>query len=170
MTEQIQDTCTFDGKQWNIESLDGLDDCIPSSESLGFSTVPLHTANWAGRVDHFLIFKGQLFLFKIEVTLRETDKEITPDGARKEVRLIYEPLTEYAENGEKEIIRVHEYTYFIFDDLKIDFTGELELSYPIGDPWDYPWSSLNEEDLEPTESATLYFEKGRLIDTDVFVI
>jgi len=170
MTEQIQDTCTFDGKQWNLESWDGSYDCIPSSESLGFKTVSPSTANWAGRVDHFLIFKEQLFLFKIEATLSEDDKDVTPVGARKEVRLIYEPLTEYTENGEKEIIRIHECIYFIFDDLKIGFTGELELSYPLGDIWDYPWSSLNEEDLEPTESATLYFEKGQLIDVDIFVV
>jgi len=170
MTEQIQDTCSFDGKQWNIESWDGSYDCIPSSESLGFKTVLSSTANCEGRVDHFLVFKGQLFLFKIEVTLSEEDKDITPVGARRETRLIYEPLTEYTEEGEKEIIRVHECIYFIFDDLKIDLTGEMELSYPVGDLWDYPWSTLDVEDLEPTESATLYFENGQLIDVDVFVI
>lgn len=167
MTEQIQDTCTFDGKQWNIESWDGSYDCIPSSESLGFKTVSPSTANWEGRIDHFLVFKGQLFLFKIEVTLSEKDKELAPPGARRETRLIHEPLTVCDEKGERNIVRIHEYQYFIFDDLKMDFTGELELSYPIGDPWDYPWP-LSEEDLEPTEAATLYFEKGRLIGADEF--
>ncbi len=170
MTEQIQDTCTFDGKQWTIESWDGTYDCIPSSKSLGFKTVSPSTANWAGRVDHFLVFKGQLFLFKIEVTLSPEDKDITPVGARRETRLFHEPWTVCDAKGERDIVKIHEYQYFIYDDLKMDFTGELELSYPVGDPWDYPWSSLDVEDIEPTESATLYFEKGRLIDTEVFCI
>ncbi len=74
MTEQVEVTCTFEGKKWNIESWEGPCDCIPSNESLGFATVSPSTANWAGRVDHFLVFKGQLFLFKIEVTLSELER------------------------------------------------------------------------------------------------
>ncbi len=36
MTEQILDTCTFDGKQWQVEEWDGSIDCISLSESSGF--------------------------------------------------------------------------------------------------------------------------------------
>jgi len=163
MTEQIRDTCSFNGKQWNIESWNGADDCIPSSKSLGFTTVPSTTADWEGRVDHFLVFKGQLFLFKIEVNLSPENKDITPAGARRETRLIHEPLTIFDKKGERNSVRIHEYQYFIFDNLKMSFTGELELSYPIGDPWGYPWP-LGEEDLEPIEFLTLYFEKGVFIE------
>jgi len=53
--------------------------------------------------------------------------------------LIHEPLTVWDAKGERKIIKIHEDTYFIFDDLKMDFTGELELSNLIGDLWDHPW-------------------------------
>lgn len=169
MTEQIPDTCTFEGKQWVIDRWDGPYDCIPSSKSLGFETISPSTANWGGRIDHFLVFKNQLFLFKLEVTLRPEDNDKTPPGARRETRLIYVPRTAYEGDGEKQIIRFHEYHYFIFDDLKINFSGELELSYPIGDPWDYPWP-LSEKDLEPTETANLSFQDGRLIESEIWNI
>ena len=93
---------------------------------------------------------------------------MTPPGARCETRLIHEPWTVCDAKGERDIVKIQEYQYFIYDDLDMDFTGELELSYPIGDLWDYPWSFLNEEDLEPIESVTLYFENGLLIAADEF--
>lgn len=113
-----------------------------------------------------MVFKDQLFLFKIEASLRPEDKDISPPGARRETRLIYEPMTSYERGEEKEIIRVHQYQYFIFDDLRINFTGELELSYPVGDPWDYPWL-LSEEDLGPTEMAYLCFQDGWLMNAEI---
>lgn len=73
-------------------------------------------------------------------------------------------MTSYEGSKEKEIIRVHQYQYFISDDLRINFTGELELSYPVGDPWDYPWP-LSEEDLDPTEMAC--FQDGWLMNTEI---
>jgi hypothetical protein len=133
-------------------------------KTLGFETISASTANWAGRIDHFLVFKDQLFLFKIEASLRPEDKDISPPDARRETRLIYELMTSYEGSEEKEIIRVHQYQYFISDDLRINFTGELELSYPVGDPWDYPWP-LSEEDLDPTEMAC--FQDDWLMNAEI---
>ena len=64
-------------------------------------------------------------------------------------------------------VQVHERRFFIYDDLKIDYSGELVLSYPTGDVWDYPWP-LNEDDIEPCSEATLRFCQGRLENTGYF--
>ncbi len=165
MTEQVPDTCTIDGRMWSIDSWNGPFDCIPENDALGFQTISRSTANWGGRIDHFLIFKEQLYLFKVEVELRDKDKNLVPFGARREIRQIYEPLEVNDKNGMHFEERLHESHYFIFDDLKIDFSGTIELSYPIWDPWDYPWP-LDEEDIEPTEECIVEFSNGKVVSIE----
>ena len=164
MTQQVPDSCFFDGKQWNIDEWRGSFDGIPSSEAMGLKTIYTSTANYSGRIDHYLVFKNQLYLFKIEAELANEDSNFCPIGARREVRTIYEPIEINDKNGKRIEERVHIHRYFIFDDIKIELTGELTLSHPIGDPWDYPWP-ISEDDLLPTESVQLKFKKGQMIES-----
>ena len=142
MTEQVSDTCTIDGRLWSIVNWDGPFDSVPDNKSLGFNTISRSTANWAGRVDHFMVFKGQFYLFKVEVELSDEDRDLIPFGARREVRQIYEPLEVHDNQGMHFEERLYEHRYFIYDDLKINFTGTLDLSFPLWDPWDFrQWRS-----------------------------
>jgi len=165
MTEQIPDTCTIDGRLWSIEEWDGSFDAIPDNKALGFETHFQSTANWAGRIDHYLVFKNQFYLFKVEVDLAEEDKNLIPFGARREVRQIYEPMEVHDSQGMRFEEMLHEHRYFIYDDLKIDFSGTLKLSFPVWDPWDVPWP-VSEEDIEPTHEAELVFSEGIVVSFD----
>ena len=69
MTVQRSDTCMCEGRKWIIESWDGNLAAIPSNEELGIHTVAQSSANWGGRIDHFLVHREKLYLLKIEVSL-----------------------------------------------------------------------------------------------------
>lgn len=163
MTAQIPDSLTIDGCKWVIDEWDGNSDCVPPNESLGFRTVSPATNNWSGRIDHYLVWHDRLLLFKIEVTLHPEDKGILPFGARREIVQRFDQLEHWGRDGMKMIERPREYEYLIFDDLEIDFTGSLQLSYPYFDYWEIPWPIADEED-ETQQRATATFENGRLVD------
>ena len=167
MTEQVPDICVYDGREWVVEESDDFYQCIPTNEELGFTTTSTSTANWSGRIDHYLVFKDQLYLFKVEVNLPDDQLDLVPAGVRREVRYLYEPRKRTSDHGMIDYVQVHERRFFIYDDLKIDYSGELVLSYPTGDVWDYPWP-LNEDDIEPCSEATLRFCQGRLENTGYF--
>lgn len=162
MTEQVPHRCRYDGRDWYVEDWSPEWPRVPTNEQLGITTVMRSTANHAGRIDHFLVFRDQLYLFKVEAEVPEGQQTLVPFGARKEVRLIYEPLESHSAEGLRMIHREHRSDLLIFDDLEIDFTGTLTLLHPLGDPWDYPWP-LREAELEPTHRAILEFEHGRLV-------
>ncbi|MCO5100717.1 MAG: hypothetical protein M9885_07435 [Burkholderiaceae bacterium] len=63
----------------------------------------------------------------------------------------------------KMIQRLRECEYLVFDDVNIDFTGSLQLSYPYFDYWDVPWP-IAEEDEEMQRRSEAVFEAGRLLD------
>lgn len=161
MTEQIPDTCTFDGRQWTIEEWLGPTECVPPNESLGIRTTMDTTANWSGRIDHFLVWRGRLYLFKVEVNLVEEDKDLVPPGARKEVNTRYQVMEHHGSNGLYFHNNVIEQVFFVYDDIEVDFTGELLLSYPVWDPWNLPWPVEGDE-LDPDLHAVLRFEDGLL--------
>lgn len=165
MTAQIPDSLTFDGRKWVIEEWDGDSDCIPPNQSLGFETISPATNNWAGRINHFLVHRDSLLLFKIEVTLHPDNKGILPFGARREVVTQYEQLEHWGENGMQMIQRPREYEYLVFDDLEIPFTGTLTLSYPYFDYWEVPWP-IEDDEYEPQRRAEATFENGVLLYWD----
>ncbi len=166
MTDQVPDRIMFDGRLWSIvEWVDG-EPARPTNEQLGIRTVMRSTANWNGRIDVFQVFRDKLHLFKVEVELPEEDENLVPFGARKEVRLIYEPLESHGPDGLKMVHREHRHTFFIFDDLEIPYTGQVVIEHPVWDPWDFPWP-LEEAELDPIYRATLEFEDGVLIDASV---
>lgn len=166
MTDQVPDRLMFDGRLWSIiEWVDG-EPVRPTNEQLGIRTVTRSTANWGGRIDFFQVFRDKLHLFKVEAELPKEDENLVPFGARKEVRLIYEPLESHGPNGLRMIHREHRHTFFIFDDLQIPYTGELAIEYPVWDPWEVPWP-LDDAELDPIYRATLEFENGLLINASV---
>lgn len=163
MTTQIPDSCSIDGRRWVIESWDGDHDCIPANESLGFPTVSPATNNWAGRINHFLIHKGRLMLFKVEVSLPTEDQgKLLPFGARREIVLRYDQMEVHDKRGMRMEQRERRYEYFVFDDLFIPFTGILGLSLPYFDYWETPWP-IDDNDEESTEQMDIEFEEGRVL-------
>lgn len=163
MTTQIPDTCSFDGRKWTIESWDGSTKCVPTNSQLGFTTMSPSTANWSGRIDHFLVHKGVLYLFKVEVTLPDGDKGLLPFGSRREIVLRYDQMMSTSDQGMQMRQCEHRYEYLVFDDLIVPFTGKLQVSYPYFDPWELPWP-LAEDELDVTETMVLHFRQGVLLE------
>lgn len=163
MTTQIPDSLTFDGRKWAIEEWGGDHDCVPSNESMGFRTISPATNNWAGRIDHFLIWHDRMLLFKVEVTLDPDDKSILPVVARREILRRYDQLESWGEEGMKMVQRLREYEYLVFDDVKVGFSGALDLSWPYFDYWEVPWP-IADEDERMLRRAKAVFENGLLVD------
>lgn len=159
MTTQIPDSCTVEGRKCEIAYWEGSTDCIPTNEQLGISTVGPSTANWSGRIDHFLVYRGKLYLFKIEVTLDPDEKLSLPDDIRREVLLRYEKMHVTDSQGQRIEEREYRFEFLIFDDLVIPFTGTLHLSCPYLDYWDLP---CFEDEEESSEEIALKFVDGIL--------
>lgn len=162
MTTQFPDTCVFEGQKWAIEQWLGETDCVPDNESLGIETESPSTANWSGRIDHFMVYQGQLYLFKLEVNLAEASKDALPDGARREVLLRYEPWEICDSAGSRVEMREFRFEYLVFDDLPIPFTGRLVLSGPYLDDWEHPLPEV--EVAEEEERITVKFVEGRFVE------
>lgn len=163
MTMQIPDGCTFDGRKWAITGWYGDTAAIPTNEQLGINTVSPHTANWSGRIDHFVIRRNKLYLLKVEVNLAEESRHLLPRGAQREVLCRYETVRVFDKNGEREATREHRFEFLVFHDLPVPYTGELSMSYPNTDYWDQPYEADDDEDDESTEMI-LTFEDGVMID------
>jgi hypothetical protein len=165
MTTQIPDSCTFDGRKWEIVDWEGDSDCVPSNESLGIVTRSPGTNNWSGRIDHFLVHREQLFLFKVEVCLDPSNKGILPFGARREVIRRYPVYEHHNGQGMSLVQHVVELDRLVFDDLRIGFTGRLFLTYPYADDWDMLWP-IDETDFDAIREAVLTFDDGSLVDIE----
>lgn len=162
MTTQFPDICVFEGQKWAIEQWQGKTDCVPDNESLGIETESPNTANWSGRIDHFMVYQGRLYLFKLEVNLAETSKDALPDGARREVLLRYEPWEICDNAGTRIEMREFRFDYLVFDNLPIPFTGRLVLSGPDLDDWEHP---IPDFEVEADQyQVTLEFTEGRLLE------
>lgn len=155
----------FDGRRWAIESWNGDCDAIPSNEDLGIATVSPHTANWSGRIDHFVVHRSRLYLLKIEVNLTEDSRGKSPERANREVTIRYEKMWYTDKDGEREIIREYRFEYFVFHDLFISFTGDLLLRYPCVDLWEQPMTADEDEDQDEEQfEMLLTFEDGVLME------
>lgn len=163
MTDQVPDRFLFDGRLWSVVEWVDVEPDSPTNAQLGIRTVMRSTANQAGRIDVYQVFRDRLHLFKVEAEVPEEDRELVPFGARKEVHFIYEPLEQHGPDGLKMIHREHRYDIFIFDDLQVSHTGRVVLEHPVWDPWEYPWP-LAESELDPIYRATLYFVDGVMAD------
>src|SRR5512139_3981550 len=164
MTTQIPDSCTYDGRKWLVGEWEGDLSIIPTNEQLGIKTVSPHTANWSGRIDHFMVYKDRLFLLRIEVNLSDDSRDFLPEGARREVVIRYEPWVVNDRYGERNEIRENRIEYFVFSDLAIPFTGDLYLSYPYVDEWELPWvDDANDGD---EMEMVLTFDEGILVGSE----
>lgn len=162
MTEQIPDSCVFDGRRWVVTSLEGADDAIPSNEALGISTLGPSSNNWSGRINHFIVYEDRLFLFKIEVSLAEGSKDVLPRGSRREILLRYEPWEVYDDLGHREQMKEFRTENLVFDNLPLTFDGVLRLSYPYPDDWERPMTADSFDD-EPSARVVLRFDHGALV-------
>jgi hypothetical protein len=160
MTAQVPDTCTFDGRKWAIEHWDGDHAVVPTSEALGIETVSESTANWSGRIDHFAVFKGRLYLLKIQVNLAQDRQSALPSGAQREVLVRYETMHVFDKDGERDVIREHRFECLVFHNLPVRYTGDLLLTYPCTDYWDQPCDADDDEDQR---DMVLSFEGGELM-------
>jgi len=163
MTRQIPDTCIFDGRRWEILHWEGNHSCVPCNEELGLQTVSTSTANWSGRIDHFLVWGGRLYLARIEVNLASELPAGLLEKVRREVVIRYEPMERWDAEGERIVIHEHRHEFLLFEDLLIPFTGSLHLSGPYFEGWEIPGLA---QDHEPEQAEILlFFESGELIGT-----
>lgn len=163
MTEQIPDSCVFDGRRWVVTSLEGADDAIPSNEALGIETVGPSSNNWSGRVNHFMVHEDRLFLFKIEVSLAEASKDVLPQGSRREILLRYEPWEVHDDLGHRTQMKEFRTENLVFDNLPLTFSGVLRLSYPYSDDWELPIATAGSKEA-PSVRVALTFQEGLLAD------
>ena len=161
MTKQWTDTCMWGGQKWAIESWDGNRAAIPSNAQLGINTKSESSANWSGRIDHFVVHREKLYLLKIEVNLDPKVQFIQPERAMREVIVRYENRWADVE-GTKRIVREHRFEYLVFHDLFIPYTGDLFLSYPVIDLWEQPYTEDAWEDGR--EEQRLVLRRGMLIN------
>lgn len=161
MTTQIPDTCTFDGRKWAVEHWDGDYAVVPTNEALGIETQSASTANWSGRIDHFVVFRGKLYLVKIEVNFPHGSQSPLPSGAQREVLCRYEKMHVFDKDGERDEIREHRFEYLVFHNLPVPYTGDLLLSYPCIDYWDQPYNT--DDDDGDDRKMILSFEAGELM-------
>lgn len=161
MTDQIPDICTFEGRKWSIDRWKGNHSCVPSNEELRIRTASPHTANWSGRIDHFLVWNKQLYLLKVQANLKKDMGIAISDQIRREVLVRYEPMQHFDDAGERTEVREYRFEYLLFDDLSIPFTGALHLSGPYYEDWDIPGIAT---DHEPESSrAILVFDSGKFV-------
>lgn len=163
MTMQVPDTCMFDGRKWAVEHWHGDLSMIPLNTQLGINTVMDSTANWSGRVDHFIVHRGRLYLLKVEVNLAEDCRDKLPNGANREVVFRYEKMWT---SDMQEVINEYRFEYFVFHDLFIPYTGDLSLSYPCIDFWEQP--DDDNDDSDDRKEMSLSFEDGVLIEVGEF--
>jgi hypothetical protein len=170
VTTQDPDTCSFDGRIWDIGDHCELYKFVPTSKSLGFKTVSASSSNWSGRIDHFLVYNCLLFLHKIQVNLHPDDANFIPSNAGKEVVERYEPFTNFTGSEQEQKIVMRRQVSFVFagGDFKLTYTGDLVLFYPHMDLWEIP-ATQEEEDyhkraLLPEKRAPAFSSPSSMSD------
>ena len=138
MTAQVPDSLTIDGRRWSIEDWSGNRGCLPTNDEFGLVTASPATNNWASRIDHFMVFQGHLYLFKLEINLPPDFDRSRLAGRRREVLCRYEPMERYDKTGHHSFMKEWRFEYLVLDDCRVDFTGELRVSFPYHDAWEVP--------------------------------
>lgn len=160
MTAQVPDSCMFEGRKYAISSWDGDTACIPTNEELNVETVCRSTAIADGRINHFAIENGKLYLFKVELSLPDGFDRSRIAGRRQETLIRYEPMTRVDKTGRHGFLKEWRFDFLVLDNCMIPFTGDLDLEWPCGDAWESPLS--DEGDAEKLRAETLTFVEGRL--------
>lgn len=161
MTAQVPDSLTIDGRRWAIKNWVGDSACVPTNDDFGLVTTSPSTNNRAGRIDHFMVFQGHLYLFKVEISLAPDFDRARLAGRRREVLCRYEPMTRFDNTGHHSYMKEWRFEYLVLDDCRVSLTGELQLEFPYGDGWEVP--TLKEVEEVNPESMTLTFERGVLV-------
>lgn len=159
MTAQVSDQIVFDGRQYRVMGWKGNVDCIPSSKALGFQTVTLSTDNCSGRIDHYGVWGGELYLFKIDATLENPAATATPPNARREVLFRYEQFYDF--KGRPSELREYRHDFFVYEDLKLPFTGRV-IALAADDPWERPQAA---PEGEQGRLFAIEFENGVVVDS-----
>jgi len=167
LTSQIKDTCILNGRLWDIIDKIGNIDIIPTNQILGIYTITESTANWSGRIDHYIIIHNYLYLFKISVTMINELSHLIPKGTRREIITRTERIMRTDRKGTRVVFQDDMITNLIFDDIFVHFTGKLVLKYPHYDPWEYPREAFQEEDLEYSEEAIVTLQSGSVVDAKI---
>lgn len=181
MTEQIPDTCRIDGKMWLIESWKGAHWVIPTTEQIwditgnNFDLQSNSSANWSGRIDHYVIENGTLYLFKVEVNLAETIETLEfeivdadshlklepdprlPSGYRIEEITLFQPM----QKDDKSSYWATKINRILFEDLMIPYSGKLYLYRSCEPTWEMPLSIDFDESNE--ERLTITLDRGMVI-------
>lgn len=156
---QVPDTLTLNGRVYEVLAWHGNVESIPSNEKLGINTVSPSTSNHSGRVDHFGVWGGKLYLFKIEASLKDPEGTPLPENARREKLFRYEQMYDF--DGSPATCREYRYDYFVYEDLTIPYSGSITIQNIIDEGWNKPESAP--ENFEE-ETILLTFDEGVLID------
>lgn len=160
MTAQVPDSCMFEGRKYAISSWDGDSSCIPTNEDLNVETVCRSTAVVDGRINHFAVENGKLYLFKVELSLPDGFDRSRIAGRRHERLIRYEPMTRVDKTGSHGFLKEWRFDFLVLDNCMVPFTGDLELSWPYEDVWESP---LSDESIdEDVREERLTFVEGRL--------
>lgn len=160
MTAQVPDSCMFEGRKYAISSWDGGASCIPTNEELNVETVCRSTADADGRINHFVVENGRLYLFKVELCLPDGFDRARIAGRRHEMLIRYEPMTRVDKTGSHGFLKEWRFDFLVLDNCMIPFTGDLELRWPYEDVWESPL--LDEGSDEDVREERLTFVEGRL--------
>jgi len=160
MTAQVPDSCMFEGRKYAVSSWNGDTSCIPTNEELNVETVCRSTAVADGRINHFAVENGQLYLFRVELSLPDGFDRSRIAGRRHETLIRYEPMTRVDKTGSHGFLKEWRFDFLVLDNCMIPFTGDLELRWPYDDAWESPLS--DESDAESLRTETLTFAKGLL--------
>ena len=170
MTEQVPDTITVDGRLWMItDQDDSLRSIVPSDKELGIRPISTSTANWRGRVDHYIVFCERLFLHKVEVDKMVDQWKYLPPGARREERTIFPQWESHDGDGMRIVERSERSFFYVYDDLLMPFSGAITAVWPYWNWWDFPMAGQYdiEELLAPEQEIFLEFLDGTVIDIEV---
>jgi hypothetical protein len=133
MTAQIMDKIRIDDQDWALCEWIG-ENVVPSSESLGFATEMESTANYSGRVDHFVVDEGRLRLSHVDAHLAEASRDFVPkDGGREDIKRTYwahlvTDVTDLLRGGGGKIKRelsTSTRVVLYFEELWVPFTGRV---------------------------------------------
>lgn len=170
MTEQVPDAITVDGRQWIVtDGGDNLREFPPSDKELGIRPISTSTANWRGRIDHYIVFCERLFLHKVEVNQMVDAWKYLPPGARREERTIFTQWERHDREGMRIVERPERSYFYVYDDLLIPFSGTISGVWPYENWWDFPMAGQYdiEEVLAPEKEIFLEFSDGAVTDMEI---
>ena len=135
MSQPLMATLKIDDQEWDVLSWGDLGKLIPESKNLGFETESRDTSNYSGRVDHLIVDNNKLYIHKIEVNLIKEYRDFVPKiGHRDDIETSYWVERYDSDNRKgKYILKTDQTSFLYFDDLFLNFTGEIVLGRKLKD-------------------------------------